>query len=387
MPTTIIDFPGVQVEDKSQPINRSFPFGVCYMLGSATKGTSKVLVKINDLAEFRNLFGTESDSDPYVNAFFQNANSQVDLMFYRVNEGEGVSSEIAIYTDFIEAIQDLDPTLNPGGILIAPEFFINASFTDSNRLAFTTAVDKFCDTANDSYWIAFVDTKPTHTLATEVVTDRKNNLISLKGNLFTYAPCYYDSDDEILVPSAAMAAITLSLWSNGEYYLTPAGSKFPIQGIKSLVWNPSKSDLTLFHNEGVNAIRYFNNISSYVPYDSISVSSSVEFFQLNSVVCYKVVAFLLYEAVFPLVHSSLFGTAEALTSIEAVINKALYDAWVSGYLVGRNATEAFDVVPDIQRLPNPNSAIVNYQVSVRPSYSIQKIVIYLQNVLAQPLAG
>lgn len=383
MPTTIIDFPGVQVVDQSQPITRSFPFGVCYMLGSATTGESLKLVAINDYDQFVTLFGNASDSDKYVKAFFENSNGRVDLMFYRVNEGSGVSSVLAEHDDFMLAIDAIDSTLHPGGIIIAPEYFESNSYEETERLAFATALDSFCNTDEGSYWISFVDARPTAMSAQAVVTDRKNNFISPSGNLFVYAPSYLNFDDDLMVPSAALAAISLSLWSEGQYNLTPAGSSFPIKGVKALSWNPNKTDLALFHKEGVNAIRHFNNIAAYVPYDSISVSGAMEFYQLNSVVCYKVVAFLLYEAVFPLVHTSLSGTAEALTNMEAVINKTLYDAWNAGYLVGRNANEAFDVQTDIERLPAPNQAIVNFICSVRPSYSVQKIVIYLRNTLAQ----
>jgi hypothetical protein len=94
---------------------------------------------------------------------------------------------------------------------------------------------------------------------------------------------------------------------------------------------------------------------------------------------------MLYGAVFPLVHSALYGGAEALTTIEATINKTLYDAYTSGYLVGRNATEAFDVKREVEQLPDPNNALVSYVCNIRPSYSIQKIVLYLQNVLTQTI--
>lgn len=383
MAVLTIDFPGIKIIDQSVVTNRAFPFGVCYIIGSATTGISKKLTKITDKDQFVTLFGTLSESQKYIESFFLNLTGRVDLYFYRVNAGSGVTNVPAVQTDYLTAITALDFNKEPGGIIICPEYWENELFDEDDRAEIATAIDTFCTTDSGSYWISFVDTNSTLITANTVVTARKNDFVSPKGNLYVYAPSYTNTADVLMAPSAAMAAISLSLWSTGQYFLTPAGSQLGIKGIKSLSWNPTKTDLTLFHAEGVNAIRYFSNTDSYVPYDSISVSDSVEYFQLNSVVCFKVVAFLLYEAVLPLVHSSLYGTAEALTRIEAVINKVLYDSWISGYLVGRNANEAFDVQSNIQTLPAPNSAIVSFACSVRPSFSIQKILIYLQNVLAQ----
>lgn len=382
MATILIDFPGVQVVDQSQPVTRSLPFNCCYMLGSANIGTSKQLVKVTDYADFITKFGTDCPSKHYVKAFFDNASATVNFYYYKVNSG----NTPAVHNDYINAVDSLDPTQHLSGIIIAPEYYNNAAFTSANRLAFNNKLNDFCDIDKGGYWISYVDTLPTHDTANLIITEKNAAIISPKGNLVTYAPSYKTNDagNPIVLPSAPMAAISLSLWNDGKYYQAPAGN-VAIKNVKELLWTPIKSDLATFHSEGINAIRYFSYSSSYIPYDSRTVSNAPEFYQLNSVVCYKVVSYMLYGAVFPLVHSALYGGAEALTTIEATINKTLYDAYTSGYLVGRNATEAFDVKREVEQLPDPNNALVSYVCSIRPSYSIQKIVLYLQNVLTQSM--
>lgn len=370
-----IDYPRVELIDGTSSTPVVNPYGMAIMLGAGTTTTNdKKLVVINDITDFSTKIGDTSVSKKYVEAFFENTdNAGVKLYFYKVNTG----STPAVAADYNTAIAGIDPTVNPGGIVISPEFFDTITVS-ADITSFTTALDNFCNTENESYWISIVDIPSTVTAMADAVTAR-NLITSNKGNLITYHPWYYKSAVKML-PSAAMAAICLTAWAGGRYNVPPAGIDFAIQGATALGYQLTKANLTTAHSSGINAIRSFPNYG-ILPYDTITLSNTVEFFQINSVVCFKIVFYLVQGVMFPFVHSSISGNVEVLAQAEAALNSVLNSAWTSGYLVGINQVDAYDVKASLETLPPPDNATLTFDVAVRPAYALQKVKVYIKNVL------
>ena len=377
-----IDFPGVEVIDQGTIVSVVSPYNMCLMLGSTASGVSKVLTPILDLADFRVKFGTGSASDLYVEHFFENRTApSVQLMFYRVNANSLVTPFppiAATLADFEDALEIIDPTFNPGGILILPECF--TTFTASiDRATIGGVIDTFCTTDNDSYWICYADLPLTISTAAAAVT-ASNDFVSNRGNISVYQP-YLMKDTVKVQPSAAMAAIALSGWASGQFYNVPAGFDKTIKPISiTQGYKLATSDLTLFHANGINAIRQFPG-KGLLPFDSITLSPSEDYFQITSVVCFKVVVYLLELELLPYIHLPISGTTDTLISVEAALNRILRDAWVSGYLAGDSEFEAYEVKSKTPSPLTPGNSILIFEVAIRPSFALQKIRIELRNKL------
>lgn len=409
-------YPGVEIIDVSTPTSVVTPYGVCYMLISANKGTPKRLTEVPTADYFDQMFGDDSPSKKYVTSFFLNLlNNNVRLFVYRVNPnqgdtpsnpnggsmvsispfsrgfstayGDGTQTAIPVplqpvLNDWLEAINTIDPTVNPGGIIIAPEAFETLNLQSRNQII--TALNNFCDLAKDSYWLSIADLSPFNTSLSDAVTDSLS-YNSPDGSVSVYQPFYYNALDVLLLPSAAMAAISLSIWSTGAYYNAPAGLDYTIKDCDRLGYAVSSKEYGTAHQKGINLIRYFVN-TGFCPYDCITRSNAEEYIQIPSVVCFKIVAYLLKLSLLSLVFQSLKGEADLITVAEATINRVLFSCWQAGYLVGRNITDAYEVRQVSADFPKPSNATLTYEVGVRPAYSVIKYRVFLRNLLALPIA-
>lgn len=369
-------YPGVTVTDVSTPTSTVTPYGVCYMLIGGITGIDKTLTEIVSVDSFDTLFPTTHPSKKYVKAFFDNlTNTSVRLFVYKVN----VTTTPAVKADYIAAFSAINPLANPGGLIIAPEAF-EVFTTAADRVEIVTAMDTFCSLTADSYWQGIADLKISLTTIELAITDLAN-YASARGNISVYAPAYVNDSDQDMEPSAAMAAISLSIWANGAYYEAPAGHKYPIQGLKSLKYQTVRGKYSLAHAANINLIRYFNGIG-YVPYDCMTLSTTPEFKQIPSVICFKIVAYMLASELQKLVFSSLKGTGDLVAVAEATINRILFSAWQSGLLVGTTAEDAYDIAALTPSLPDPLNATLAYSVGIRPAYSVIKYRIHLRNLLS-----
>lgn len=374
-------YPGVEVIDVSTPTTILTPYGVCVMLVSASSGTPQSLKEVYSLEAFRIEYGSDSDSDKYVKSFFSNlSNPNVRLMIFRVNKKDVDDTPLpATLQNWLDAFDLIDPAFNPGGLIICPEAFESLT-ANADRVKIVKAMDEFCTLGNESYWQSIADLGANLTSLSEAINDR-NTYISNKGNVSVYTPAYYNIDDELVLPSAAMAAISLSIWATGAYYMAPAGHKYPIKGCEWLSFDVPKSDYALAHDSGLNLIRYFNNVG-YLPYDCVTLSSATEYLQIPSVVCFKVVAYLLSNELISLVFQPLKGAADLVATAEASINRVLFSCWQSGYLVGQTIEDAYEVKQINAVIPSPDNATLSYEVAVRPAYSIIKYRVFLSNLLS-----
>lgn len=387
-----VDFPGVEVIDLTSPTDIVSPYGVGIILGSAKKGVT-TLKLVSSVEDFITEFGDDSPSLKYIQAFFSNLlNSSIRLYFFRVNSGTGGTATVATPTMYITAIGTLDPQFNPGGLIAAPEAFetFSAVANVADRKNIANAMKTFCDFDSGSMWLAIGDIHPLITNITDAVAEAKATFVASRGEIFVYAPFYKLADDTtILLPSAARMAITLSLWASGAYYTVPAGKKYPIKDAASLGYVVPKNQRTIAHTGNVNLIRYFENYG-YAADDSITVSTNKEYYQINSVVCYRIVAYLIEQAVEEFIHEPIAGNADLLLRVESAVNRTCFDAWNSKYLVGNisgeDAQRAFKVTADVNSLPDPSNAVLEVMTEVRPAYSLQKVVIYIRNILGQSTA-
>lgn len=383
-----VGFPGVDIIDQTQLTSIVSPYGVGLILGSANQGTIQQLYKVNSYVDFQTHFGTDSPSDKYIKSFFDNRRNQnIALYFYRVNPDTVTpgTPEDPIATDYVDALTtDIDVGFNPGGIVIAPEAF--ETYDQAERKTISDAMASFCNyDTRKSYWVGLPDLPVTVTDINTAVAEKTATLTATKGQLFTYTPHYrnLDSTPKTLLPSAAMMAIILSLWASGQYYQVPAGSDYTILDFKEPGYAIKQTQWSVAHQGNINLIRLFTNIG-YAPDDAITLSPSKEYYHINSVVCFRIVIYMLQLELQPYVHKALSGDTELLSQAVAACIRVLQTALDSGYLVkrqGRPTTDAYTVDLDVQNLPDPGNSVAVIQVAVRPAYALQKIVVYIRNTL------
>lgn len=390
-----VDFPGIEIIDDTSPTSIVSPYGVGIIVGSASKGPSKVETLITSLEQFDTLFGNDSGSRKYVRSYFANLlNSSVRLYFYRVNTGSTAGSDLvaAVAADYITAFSTgLDIDFNPGGIVICPEFFEAFATTGGSdvtaRANLGAAMKAFCDFQNGSLWMGIPDIRAGVANISDAVAEAAASFASAtRGELFTYFPHYRNSDNTLLLPSAARMALTLSIWASGQYFKIPAGSKYPIKDAASLEQVIAKSERSIGHAGNVNVIRLFDNFG-YAPDDSLTLSKSKQYYHINSVVCFRIVGYLLERETENYIHEEIAGNADLLIRVEATANRVCRDALASRYLVGtvggNEEVRAFMVTANIETLPDPSNSALVLVVELRPAYSLQKIVFYLRNTLGQ----
>lgn len=380
-----VDFPGVEVIDATQPTSIVSPYGVAIILGSASTGDIRSLKLIPTLEEFTSIFGEDSPSEKYIDAFFKNlTNTSVRLYFYRVNDDDVDDEPLPpVAADYVTAMgaTGINKEFNPGGLIIAPEAFETMNATDRKLVA--DAMVTFCTFDDGSLWLSIMDLSPTNTTITDAASDKTTNYVATRGQGFVFFPHYYNNANVLLVPSAALAAKYLSLWSSGRYYDVVAGSEFDIDDCNRLAVIVKKNERSTAHSSNINLIREFVGIG-FAPDDSITLSSTKEYYHINSVVCFRIVAYILETEMEAYVHSSIKGNAEIITQVVARLNRVLNDALISGYLAraeGRPLSDAFTVSPLIETLPPPDNSVLSVQCAVRVPQVLQKIVIYLRNIL------
>lgn len=383
MVNVTVGFPGIQVIDSTTPTNIVSPYGVGIILGSANEGTIQALFPINSLEDFTDEFGTDSPSGKYITSYFANtSNNNVRLYFYRVNGETASVPDTPVIADYTDALDAIDPNFNPGGLIIAPEAF--ETLSDAERKILSDAMRDFCDyDTTGSLWFGIVDIKPTVVSINEAVTDKTNTFTAAKGQLFTYFPHYYNASDVLLLPSAAMMAIILNVWSSGSYQEVPAGLEYVIADCSRLAVNVKVTERSIAHTNNINLIRYFNNIG-YAPDDSLTLSSSKEYYYINSVVCFRIVIYMLIIGMEPYVHDSISGNSAILLTAIGTVVRILQSALDSGYLTrqeGAPITDAYVIETVNAGLPEPGNSVLVIRCSVRPAYTLQKIAIYISNTL------
>lgn len=383
MVNVTVGYPGIEVVDSTTPVDIVRPYGVGIILGSASEGTIQTLFPINSVEDFEDEFGTTSPSEKYIISYFANLeNTNVRLYFYRVNGETGGVADSPVIADYTDALEAIDPNFNPGGIIIAPEGF--ETLSDPNRKILSDALRDFCDyDTNHSYWFGIVDIKPTATTINDAVSDKNATFTAVKGQLFTYYPHYYNSTDVLLLPSAAMMAITLSVWSNGSYYEVIAGKEYIISDCSRLGAIIKVNERPISHANNINLIRYFNAIG-YAPDNSITLSTARQYYYINTVVCFRIVIYMLEVGMEPYIHHPIAGTSNIILAAIGTANRILQAALDSDYLVrqeGRPISDAYTVTTVNQGLPEAGDSVLVVQCAVRPSYSNQKVLIYISNNL------
>ena len=367
---------GISYSDFTRIGARSNPFGKCIIFGSALIGTDRVPTIVSSIEDFTTKFGATSPSYKHIKSFFLDlTNNGIECNFYKVNVG----ATAAIVTDYTLALSSIDPLKDAGGILIAPEAY--ELFPIANRKTIFDAMETFCNFDTGSLWIHIVDVNPSNVGFTEadVASEKTTNYNSSMSGF-----CYFGNGqrDELGVPvfilgSPSIAAFMLSLWSGSAFFRVPSDYSKPLKAYTRLTNNFRSVDTMI--GAGVNPI--VQEDSSIYPYSAVSASLKKAFKHINSVICYKLTAYYLAQALRAFVNASISSDDDLPSKVKSTLETELYTCYRNRRLLtGVDTSDAYQVSLETT-IVDVNDSLISVLVSVKPTYTNMRIVMKITNLL------
>jgi hypothetical protein len=280
--------------------------------------------------------------------------------------------------DYVYAIQNsFDPDVHAQGFLIAPEAFATLT-SQSDRTSVATAMENQAATEGFD-WIALVDSGPASgTGATD--TSAKANTegqfyTTARGHLAYFFPYVIDLNDNVVPPSAGVAAIALWRYQNEGFAQPPAGAKYPMRGVKDVTVRLTKAQQAVSNPLGINYIRKLPNLGVVV-WGARTRSSSPYFRFVNTRIILNVLIGTLRGAFDSVIFTAVDGQGVLFTRIRETAAAICYQFWDGGALFGQTPVEGFEVVCD--RTNNPaldlENGIVRFDVYAAPSPTLERLL-------------
>lgn len=280
--------------------------------------------------------------------------------------------------EFVYAIQNsFDPDLHEQGILICPEAFSGLS-SQGDRTSVATAMENLCATEGFD-WVAFVDSGPHATINTPALAQTESaNYTTARGHLAYFFPYVIDLLDNTVPPSAGCAAIALRRYRVEGFQQPPAGTKYPMRGVKDVAVTVKKSQQAVVNPNGVNCIR---NLPGYgvVTYGSRTRSASPYYRFVNTRIILSVFNRTIFNALESggVVFSAVDGQGVLFTRIRETIEAVAYRFWEGSAFFGAQPKDAFLVRCD--RTINPvidlEAGIVRAEVYAAPVPTLERLLV------------
>jgi hypothetical protein len=277
------------------------------------------------------------------------------------------------------------------GFLLCPE----AYYTLVNQYERTIVANRAEQTARTLKWWHPIDPgNPTiinHPIKAK--TDAAN-ATAIKGHSGYYYPYPFDTDQDDISPSIALAAYAMQLYASRGMQEPPAGTEFPLRGVGGLRYtlsNPQKNDLA---SSKVNILIYKNGIG-YVIYDTYTRSTDPKFQMVSA----RIILNCLEKSIEKTIDSSgiLFQSIGSRGSffikLRAIIENVVGIYYGKGALFGATPEQAYRVRCDlsVQTPADLQNGTVTALLYVIPAATARQVntIVYpltignLDNVLAQ----
>lgn len=348
-------------------------FNRCYLVGTSASGTAKTPTQVTSVDDFTTQFGA-SPSLNSVKLFFANLND--GILFF-------IKAEAVTAVEFVEAIQEsFDPDQHEQGILICPEAFQNLTL-QTDRTSVAVAMHNLC--VSDGFdWISFVDSGPPATIDTPVEAQTESALYTAeRGHLAYFFPYLIDILGNTVAPSAGVAAIALRRYRVEGFAQPPAGTRYPIRGVRDVAVNIKKAQQAVVNPGGVNCIRKLPG-QGVVVYGSRTRSASPYYKFVNTRVILSVFNRTVLRALDTggVVFSAVDGQGVLFTRIRETVESICYQFFDGGAFFGAQPQDAFAVRCD--RSNNPaidlENGIVRVDVWVAPVPTLERLLINVYRV-------
>ncbi|RCJ20133.1 hypothetical protein A6S26_05275 [Nostoc sp. ATCC 43529] len=280
--------------------------------------------------------------------------------------------------EYVYAIQNsFDPDLHEQGILICPEAFSGLT-SQGDRTSVATAMENLC--ASEGFdWATFVDSGPSGTINTPALAQTESaNYTTARGHLAYFFPYVVDLLDNTIPPSAGVAAIALRRYREQGFQQPPAGTKYPMRGVKGVAVTVKKAEQAVVNPEGVNCIR---NLPGHgvVVYGSRTRSASPYYRFVNTRIIFSVFNRTIQQTLDDgdVIFSAVDGQGVLFTRIRETIEAIAYRFWEGGAFFGATPADAFLVKCD--RSINPaidlEAGIVRSEVYAAPAPTLERMLV------------
>ncbi|MCC5644791.1 phage tail sheath subtilisin-like domain-containing protein [Nostoc sp. CHAB 5824] len=351
----------------STPTNQEIVDGLIGATNS--NGTVAALVTASDDGTGNSTFIITSDT---VGTSFTVTNTQAPVgstLSVTVNTYPGLAD------DYVYAIQNsFDPDLHEQGILICPEAFSGLT-NQSDRTSVATAMENLC--ASEGFdWATFADSGPHATINTPALAQTESaNYTTARGHLAYFFPYVVDLNDNVVPPSAGVAAIALRRYRTEGFQQPPAGTKYPMRGVKDVAVIVKKAEQAVVNPNGVNCIR---NLPGHgvVVYGSRTRSSSPYYRFVNTRIIFSVFNRSIQQTLDNggVIFSAADGQGVLFTRVREAIEAICYRFWEGGAFFGATPGDAFLVRCD--RSINPaidlESGIFRAEAYAAPSPTLER---------------
>jgi uncharacterized protein len=289
-----------------------------------------------------------------------------------------VDTYATLADEYVYAIQNsFDPDLHSSGILICPEAFSGLT-NQGDRTSVATAMENLCATEGFD-WVTFVDSGPSGTINTPALAQTESaNYTTARGHLAYFFPYVKDLLDNIIPPSAGVAAIALRRYRAEGFQQPPAGTKYPMRGVKDVAVIVKKAEQAVVNPNGVNCIRNLPG-QGVVVYGSRTRSASPYYRFVNTRIILSVFNRTLFTAFETggVIFSAVDGQGVLFTRIRETAEAIAYRFWDGGAFFGAQPKDAFLVRCD--RTNNNaldlESGVVRCDIYVAPVPTLERLLI------------
>ncbi|PHJ59596.1 hypothetical protein VF14_08990 [Nostoc linckia z18] len=289
-----------------------------------------------------------------------------------------VDTYATLADEFVYAIQNsFDPDLHEQGILICPEAFSGLT-NQSDRTSVATAMENLCATEGFD-WATFVDSGPHAAINTPALAQTESaNYTTARGHLAYFFPYVVDLLDNTVPPSAGVAAIALRRYREQGFQQPPAGTKYPMRGVKGVAVTVKKAEQAVVNPEGVNCIRNLPG-QGVVVYGSRTRSASPYYRFVNTRIIFSVFNRSIQQTLDEggVIFSAVDGQGVLFIRIRETIEAIAYRFWEGGAFFGAQPKDAFLVKCD--RSINPaidlESGIARAEVYAAPAPTLERILV------------
>ena len=375
MPLNIGDAPGAYISTTSaaRQVTDLVPLGRAYMLGTAVGGTVTALnapTNISSLDDFRSKFGASSPSEPSVEQFF--SNDKYGNLFFVNSKDPGVAAGVN-KANYIFACQNaFDQDEHKLGILIAPEAF-NGLTLQADQTAVQSEMEKLVADENFN-WSAILDCSPV-TNTNALATAQAALYSSPEGHCSYSYPMIRDFKDRNLPPSSAIAAMGLKKFRERGFNQPPAGSSYPLLGVKDTAVRVKTKDQNTLNPAAVNAIRYFPE-EGFLNYGGRTLSKDKNYLFMNTRHILNVLCATMRQAF----RQQTFNANEgklALIKARQTAEDICYAMWRAGAFYGTTPAKAFLIVCNDSNNVNADieSGVLALDIYVVPALTQERTLI------------
>jgi|GEM_PF-1924311 len=297
------------------------------------------------------------------------------------------------YWDYTNGIQALETTLQtePLGFLTCPRAFHELTTVYERNIVANTLESL----ARSLGCYAYIDPgSPTIiNTAARAVTEFVG-ATAIRGHSAAWYPYLRDATANLIAPSVAATAIALSRYAGEGIHQPPAGGRYPLSDIGSLVHVLSNADLDLLATNRINPFVFKRGVG-FVAFDTLTRSIDTNFRHINT----RVILSCLEQSIQDTVDASgkLFeaigGRGLFFFQMQTLIEGVVARFYSGDALYGVLADQAYKVrcTAAMQEAADLEAGIVNAEVYVVPAGTARQIRITVFRVqigkLAETLAG